>query len=243
MACGGNPPHKQLLLAVQTGDVEKALTLLSNKKKIPDFAFVDVQGRSCLHHAVRLEDTSVLQKILDACTIEDAVRDNPRNGRTPLMTASNFGKTEACSLLLIKMGDIQAAKAIAAADTNFCNSVHYAAGKGYADTIQMLLEKAQGEVQHLLASTDGGANTPLHKAATGGHSQVVRILIDHGANVKVENCDGMTPVQTAEAAMQGDWQTVVSILQGGNDTPGKMNPAGAMKSHSFRDENKTPTRK
>lgn len=230
MACGGPPPHKVLLLATRSGDTAKALSLLSNKKKIPDFAYVDEQGRSVMHHAVRLENTSVLKAVLDACTVDDATRDNARNGRTPLMYAANFGRKEACSLLLKKVGKEQGEKIVAQQDVNFCNAVHYAADAGHADTLEYLLsyvsDSTRGEI---LASTDGGANTPLHKASAKGHASVARVLIDHGASVDVENCDFMTPARMASTAKQKDWETVISILEGGPESP----------SHSFRGEVKS----
>jgi ankyrin repeat protein len=237
MACGGPPPHKVLLLATRSGDTAKALSLLSNKKKIPDFAYVDEQGRSVMHHAVRLENTSVLKAVLDACTVDDATRDNARNGRTPLMYAANFGRKEACSLLLEKVGKEQGEKIVAQQDVNFCNAVHYAADAGHADTLEYLLsyvsDSTRGEI---LASTDGGANTPLHKASAKGHASVARVLIDHGASVDVENCDFMTPARMASTAKQKDWETVISILEGGPESPSQKE---VTKAHSFRGEVKS----
>jgi ankyrin repeat protein len=211
MACGGPPPHKLLLLATQAGDVDKSNDIL--KKKTCDFSYTDEGGRSVFHYAVKMTDTSVLQNILNNSTIEDALRDNARNGRTPLMTAANFGKTEACKLLLNKMGKDQMHEAIKQTDTSFCSCIHYAAGKGHAETLELLLSHAIN-VKELVEATDGGANTPLHKAAVGGHSKVVNILLEVGATPDVQNCDGMTPLQMAETSMQGDWETVISILKG-----------------------------
>jgi ankyrin repeat protein len=229
MACGGPPPHKQLLLATQEGNALKANDIL--RRKECDFSYTDDSGRSVLHHAVKMEDTSVLQNILEQCTTEDALRSNSRNGRTPLMTAANFGKIEACKLLLNKMGKDQISEAIKQNDTNYCSCIHYASGKGYAETLELLLSRANN-VRELVCATDGGANTPLHKAALGGHSKAVRILLETGAASDMKNCDGMTPSQMAESSMQGDWDTVVSILSGANDEGEKSNEEGKKSNHN-----------
>ena len=198
--------------AIQAGDIAKAIQILSKPNQLPDFSYIDEQGRSVLHHAVRLPETSVLSKILGYCSTEEATRENSRNGRTPLMTASNFGKTEACVLLLDKIDNKdKETEAILQQDTNFCNCIQYAAGNGHAETLALLFSRA-AVTADLVKAVDGGLNTPLHKAAAGGHANVVSFLLDKGTNTNVENCDGMTPMQMAESAMADDWQQVVALL-------------------------------
>ena len=43
-------------------------------------------------------------------------------------------------------------------------------------------------------------NTPLHYASCGGHEEVVRELIDSGANVEEHNENGHTPLMEAASA-------------------------------------------
>jgi len=48
------------------------------------------------------------------------------------------------------------------------------------------------------ASPDGkGAITPLHRATAKGETEIVRILLDAGANADVADDDGETPLQWA----------------------------------------------
>jgi len=39
--------------------------------------------------------------------------------------------------------------------------------------------------------------TPLHVAAEKGYSDIVQLLIDHGANFRIENANGKTPLEVA----------------------------------------------
>jgi len=41
---------------------------------------------------------------------------------------------------------------------------------------------------------DDKGNTPLHYATQRGHSRLVKMLVDHGANIHLENRDGYSPV-------------------------------------------------
>lgn len=43
-------------------------------------------------------------------------------------------------------------------------------------------------------------NTPLHYAACGGYEDVVRVLIESGANVEEHNENGHTPLMEASSA-------------------------------------------
>ena len=43
-------------------------------------------------------------------------------------------------------------------------------------------------------------NTPLHYAACGGYEDVVRVLIESGANVEEHNENGHTPLMEAASA-------------------------------------------
>lgn len=56
-------------------------------------------------------------------------------------------------------------------------------------------------------------NTPLHYAACGGFDSVVRVLIEHGANVEEHNENGHTPLM--EAASAGHVSVAAILLQAG----------------------------
>lgn len=62
---------------------------------------------------------------------------------------------------------------------------------------------------------DSAKNSLLHRAARYGHSAVVKILIEKGADANKKNKFGMTPLH--HAAVGGDLQVVEELLEGGGD--------------------------
>lgn len=56
---------------------------------------------------------------------------------------------------------------------------------------------------------------PIHSAAAGGHTKIVKILLDHGADPNLREQGGFTPLHAA--AQNGDVETVRTLLLGGAD--------------------------
>lgn len=81
-----------------------------------------------------------------------------------------------------------------------------ACGKGDVTTVKAILS-ANKTLD--LSSMDEEGNTPMHFAAVGGHADVVKILIEHGANVEVKSRDGFTPMHSVA---QGDHSKVLELL-------------------------------
>ena len=82
-----------------------------------------------------------------------------------------------------------------------------AALKGYLEVCQKLLTRD--------ADVNKTGWTPLHYAATGGHVEVVRLLLEHHAYLDAESPNGSTPLMMA--AMYGNLQTVKVLLDAGAD--------------------------
>ena len=57
--------------------------------------------------------------------------------------------------------------------------------------------------------------TPLHWAAAGGHTDIVKLLLDAGADTDVEDEYGVTPLFLA--ASKGDTYMVKLLLDAGAD--------------------------
>jgi len=61
------------------------------------------------------------------------------------------------------------------------------------DAVRVLLE-AHADVNVQAENGD----SPLHDAAENGHEDVVKLLLDYGANPKLRNRDGKTPMDVAD---------------------------------------------
>ncbi|KAH9317151.1 hypothetical protein KI387_018920 [Taxus chinensis] len=59
-------------------------------------------------------------------------------------------------------------------------------------------------------STFGGLNSPLHFAAAKGHSEIVSLLLEHGADVNSRNYCGQTALM--QACRYGHWEVVQTLL-------------------------------
>ena len=70
-----------------------------------------------------------------------------------------------------------------------------------------------------LISRDADVNkpgwTPLHYAATGGHMEIVQLLLDHDAYIDAESPNGTTPLMMA--ARYGNVATAQLLLDAGAD--------------------------
>lgn len=81
--------------------------------------------------------------------------------------------------------------------------------RGYSLTVLALLEHG---ANHLIR--DLGANIPLHRAAEGGHTMIVRMLLDHSpssntSQLSAINARDRTPRE--EATYAGHWETALHL--------------------------------
>ena len=76
-----------------------------------------------------------------------------------------------------------------------CNALVFkAASEGHAKCLEFLLEN-KGKV-HWREPGDG--YTPLHMAVHGGHEDCLKILIEHGADVNVQDLNGFTALDETD---------------------------------------------
>lgn len=90
--------------------------------------------------------------------------------------------------------------------------LHHAAFSGNVDVIRIVL-KAQETQRVDLDAVDGDGWTPLHYASDRGHSAVVSVLLDEGANASSK--DGMKRTPLHLAAARGHVECVKALLAGG----------------------------
>ncbi|XP_038664399.1 transient receptor potential cation channel subfamily A member 1b [Scyliorhinus canicula] len=93
-------------------------------------------------------------------------------------------------------------------------ALHFACMQGAIEAVKLMLSKYKGEndILHLL---DGNRQTPLHKAATFDHSELVEYLIDQGTDMNMVDSECRTPLLWA--ASHGAWNTVeILVTRGAN---------------------------
>ncbi|MFH1643757.1 MAG: ankyrin repeat domain-containing protein [bacterium] len=96
-----------------------------------------------------------------------------------------------------------------------------AAIKGDIEEIKRLLKSRWIDVNN---TEDDNNYTPLHKAAFGGNIDVVKLLIDSGANIHAETYDGKTPLW--EAVLNNNYEIANYLIEKGADVNAQGNPEG-----------------
>jgi ankyrin repeat protein len=81
-----------------------------------------------------------------------------------------------------------------------------------------------GRHPHLATAPDGRGDQPLHHAARNGDAEIVRLLIEHGADVNAANPRGHTVLYCAGG--HGHLAAVELLLEQGADCDAKFTPDG-----------------
>ena len=93
-----------------------------------------------------------------------------------------------------------------------CTPLHYAAYFGHLDAARYLIEIG-AEIASV--SMDPLRNQPLHAASTSGYAEIVRLLLDGGADPKAEQSGQWTALHAA--AERGHRAVVELLLERGAD--------------------------
>jgi len=110
-------------------------------------------------------------------------------GRTALMRAAEYQRTEVVTLLLEKGADVEFI-----GERHQRTALMEAAGAGNCVIIKQLAQKGAD-----INAKDYESNTPLHFACMYGHVEAVRLLIELGAKPDVQASGlGRTPMKIAE---------------------------------------------
>ncbi len=90
-------------------------------------------------------------------------------------------------------------------------ALHLAAFFGEEDAAKLLVER--GAQVDLVARNANIHVTPLHSAAAGSRSGIVKLLLEHGADPNAAQDGGFTPLHSA--AQNGDRESAEALLEAG----------------------------
>ncbi|CEP01383.1 hypothetical protein PBRA_001989 [Plasmodiophora brassicae] len=168
----------------------------------------DDNGWTPLHAAAADGHADVVSVLMHVAGIEaDATLGD--GTRTPLTMAVEGQHVEVVHVLV--SGDTAGVdvNAVVGVDESGIRmtALHYASGSGFDDIVRILLSANGTDVN----ARDGERTTSLHWAATLGHANVARLLIDAGADVNAPDQDGNTGLH--RAASTGYANVVELFLQ------------------------------
>jgi ankyrin repeat protein len=150
-----------------------------------------------LHQAARDGDVEQVGTLIASGTDLNAQGDN---GETPLILAILEGHASVASLLIDGGADIQAR------NKGGFTPLHAAA---YANAVEIAEQLLRGGAD-INDQMNKARGTALSVASEEGHSGVVTVLIDHGADLEAGERNGYTPLTRALWRGQSD---VVALLQ------------------------------
>ncbi|OWS68884.1 ankyrin repeat domain-containing protein [Polynucleobacter campilacus] len=166
--------------AAKFDDVSEVKALL---KKGLNPNTVDVNGSPMLVLAIREKSPKVIDLLLGDKNIDVDLSD--KNGETPLMMASIDGNLPLVKTLVIGHK--------AQLDHIGWTPLHYACAKGQLEVSQFLI--ANGAI---VDSMSLGNTTPLMMAVQSGNEQLVKLLLDKGADLQLRNSQGLTAIDIAD---------------------------------------------
>jgi ankyrin repeat protein len=171
-------------------------------------------GVTALYLAARGGDAATTRALLVAGI--DANTSLP-GGETALMTAARSGHTEVVGVLLTGNSAVESLADLAGSATAPERSTGYAAveNAGYGSTQRGTIQRNRADVN---AREQRYGDTALMWAAVAGHVDVVRLLIEAGADVRAVDDEGVTALQLARA--NGHTEVAAALLAAGANPDG-----------------------
>jgi ankyrin repeat protein len=133
-------------------------------------------------------------------------------GHTTLHLAAGLGHAMIAQLLVDAGADVEATDSLGR------TALYYAAVNGHADTVAVLLSAGS------MNTAQPGSLPPLHAAAKGGHTAVLQVLLDYGADVDAATDSTEEPVGTPagatalhNAAVNGHTAAIQLLVDAGAD--------------------------
>ena len=188
-----------LRLAAEMGFLSIVLELL---KLGADCNLIDFSHQTPLHGVVKYDDNENMQCARELLRHGADINAEDENGDTPLHIASKFGNISVVKELLSHnpIVDIE--------NNEDCTPIFLASVEGHALIIKEFLN-CHGELALYEDS--------LPMVAFWGHLEIVKMLLEHGADVNIRNMDNKGDTPLHYAALNGHLEVVKELLKYGAD--------------------------
>lgn len=149
--------------------------------------------------AVRLENSELIDMILELGCCMEGRSANGKDEKTALQWAATYGNISLASKVLSHGAEVNWI------GPYFHTALHYAAIADKADMVLWLLEK-EAEI-----SINGDGRSPLHIAAVRGNLPIVKYLFQYSCEIDIEDKFHFTPFSLA--CLRGHHNVVVYMLE------------------------------
>lgn len=216
-------PGKLLHQAALWGNAELVEDLL-NGDQVEFINAVDMFGRTALHDAATNRDETCARILLQTGANPNLACSLRAHSKTPLHVAAELGNVSTVKLLLDYGADILArdAEGLMATDiaeraghTDVVDLLRSAADEqeqqrqeifmglwqactsGDVEKTRKIIADLGSEAESVINSVTGGCNTLLYKACEDGHTDIVNLLLEHGADGRCHPVTKYSPLYVA----------------------------------------------
>jgi ankyrin repeat protein len=174
-------------VAASSGNTEVMKTIVNKNRKYLSQQTTD--GTTPVYYAAQEGRLAVLKYLHEKgkCDLSSPSND----GRKPIHAACQCGHTDVVKFIVSQSNN----SAIFETVPDGATTLHFAASTGQLKTVQWLIDSDVGGT--LVNSKDNGGDTPAHDAADNGHTDVLKLLLESGADLYAINNDGNTPYSLA----------------------------------------------
>lgn len=196
----------ELRSAIQTGNSDVILDILSDQDASEIAVATDDQGKNALFYAIQKNDILTMDHLCSLSSSSELVMQQSKAGMFPLSHAAAMGAV----LAVIRILEINVANQHVYPDKIPFNPLVNSAAKGHETVIQILLESPYGAAL-AQGETKEGFNA-LAMAAWHGHAGVVRTLLASAHAPELTQSSPDKQINAMLAAANKGHESVVNIL-------------------------------